>query len=531
MYQNNHFQNKPIIKLLFVICFSFLNCPAFSENISTNLSISNSETEDMAVSQQQGTQAQQENVLHSVWKISKPYPRNKGTAFAIGPNNPNNKMITNFHVISRVLGSGGSLEDIVLTQSGSSSQLKIQRVLKVSALYDLVLFETKETVSNYLELTDDFLGPKEELSIVGYPKGVLTTIQKTGNIFQTGSFSYFPVNTINLFGASGSPVLNTQGKVVGVAYGRRVNLLRFTKVINIQKFLSGQESTLCSPFPSPVKCFEQEMMNLMQMSEEGSAFAQYRLAYIYMEWGFYELVFESMLIKKSAEQGFAISQYLMAYMYEEGIGREINLELAFQWYKKAAEQDLAISQHVLANMYREGIGREINLELAFQWYKKAAEQDLAISQHVLADMYREGIAREINLELAFQWYKKAAEQGLDVAQHALADMYREGIGREINLELAFQWYKKAAEQDLDVAQHALADMYREGIGREINLELAFQWYKKAAEQGLDVAQHALADMYREGIGREINLELAFQWYKKAAEQGYAPAQDMVKLLE
>ena len=394
MYPNNASPNKPIIKFLFVFCFSFLNSLAFSEDISRKISAPNTETGYLTVSEQGGVQAKagpaaKESVHHSVWKIS--YSSFRGTAFAIAPN----QMITNFHVLSGQLEKGGSLKDIVLTQSVSSSQLQIQRVLKVSALYDIVLFETKETVSDYLKLDDDLLDTEEELSIIGYPSSVLTTIQKAGNLFQAGSFSSFPVNAVDFYGLSGSPVLNTQGEVVGLVYGVNSNLLLFTKISGIQKFLSGEESTLCSSSLLPVKCFEQEITNLRQMSEEGSAFVQ----------------------------------YMLAFMSRTGTGTEINLDLALKWYKKSAEQGFAPSQSDLAYMYREGIGTEVNSDLAFKWYKKSAEQGFAPSQSDLAYMYYN---RLFNSDLAFKWYKKSA-------------MYREGIGTEVNLDLASKWYKKSAE--------------------------------------------------------------------------------------
>ena len=456
MYQNNHLQNKPIIKFLFVLCFSFLICPAFSsEDISRKLSTPNTETGYLTVSKQEPAQAKRENALHSVWEIFN--SSSSGTAFAISPN----QMITNFQVLSRMLKNKGSLKDIFLTQSVSSSQLQIQRVLKVSALYDLVLFETKETVSNYLKLTDDFFDPEEELSVVGYPKGGLNTIWKTGNVFQTGSLSYFPVNIIDVGGLSGSPVLNTQAEVVGTAHSSIFNLLSFTKVSDIQKLLSGKESTLCFPFLFAITCFKEEIKNIRQMAEQGSIFAQYRLA----------------------------------NMYRQSFGTKVNLELAFYWFKKAAEQGFAPAQNNLANMYRQGFGTKVNLELAFYWVKKSAEQGFAPAQDDLANMYLADVGIEVNLELAFYWFKKAAEQGFAPAQNNLANMYRQGFGTKVNLELAFYWVKKSAELGFAPAQNGLAYMYATGVGREVNLKLAFYWVKKSAELGFAPAQHILANMY------------------------------------
>ena len=184
MYKNNYFQNKPIIKFLFVLCFSFLICPAFSEDYSKKISVPNTETGDMTVEER--AQAKRENTIYSVWDIST--PSFIGKAFAI----KSNQMIASFSLLPELLKDKGSLKDIFLTQSVSSSKLEIERILAVSALYGIVLFETKETVSNYLKLTDDdLLDPEEELSIVGYFDDALTTIKRTGTYFSAGGFFLF----------------------------------------------------------------------------------------------------------------------------------------------------------------------------------------------------------------------------------------------------------------------------------------------------------------------------------------------------
>ena len=434
MYQKNHSQKKPIIKFLFVLCFSFLNSPAFSQPEI------NSSTE--------------ESVLPSVWKISN--SSFAGTAFAIG----SNQMITSFHMLSNLLGKKGSLEKIVLTQSGSSSQIKIQRVIKVSALYDIVVFETKETVSNYLEFTKDslnpkdFFDPKEKLSIVGYPNGVLNILQQTGNIYQVDSFSYFPANEVGVGGASGSPVLNTQGEVVGVIHSTASNLFYFTKASDIQKILSEKELTPCSSL-SPVKCLQKEIKNLKKMAEQGSAFAQNMLAHIY-------------------EQGNGITK--------------INKELALEWYTKSAEQGFALSQTQLAVRYETGVGTEGNYDLALELLKKAAEQNLAIAKSNLAAMYMKdrGI-EEPNYDLAFELFKEAAEMGFAPAQYSLAVKYETGVGTEGNYDLALEWYEKSARMGFAPAQYLFAMIYY----RESNRELYFYWMKKAAEKGYEPAQKIL----------------------------------------
>ena len=354
-------KKKYFIKVLFAICFSFLICSAFSEPVSTDLSIPDSKTGNLknTADKQEEAQAEinsstKENTLHSVWEISNPYYH--GTAFAIGPN----QIIASFYTFSLLLKSGDFLKDTVLTQSGSSSQIQIKKVLILSAFYKVAVFETKETVSNYLKLTKDFLDdPKEELSVVGYLKGVLTTFQKTGNIVaHKDSLPYFPVNTTNFDVLKrGSPILNIQNEVVGVAQGGSPNMLKFTKVSDIQKLLSEKESASCSSL-SPVKCFEQEMRNLKKMSDQGNAWAQFEMSIAYM--GNNILIYGDMnasfkLRKKAAKQGLVFAQYGLGHMYLNGIGTDNNIKLAAKWYRKAAEQGLALTQSQEELVYKEGL--------------------------------------------------------------------------------------------------------------------------------------------------------------------------------
>ena len=451
MYQNNHSQKKYFIKFLFVflLCFSFLKGVQAEIRSST-----------------------EESAFHSVWKISNSFIR--GTAFAINPN----QIITNFHVLAGLLENEGSIEDIFLYQLGNSYPIKIRKVIKVSALLDLALLETKETVSNYLKFTNDFLDPKEKLFIVGYRKSLLTIVQKTENISQMDSLSYFPVNTVNFSGLSGSPVLNIKSEVVGVAYSGVPNLFYFTKVSDIQRFLSEKESTPCSSLP-PVKCLKQEIMNLKQMAEEGSALAQYQLGIIYRD---------------RAEKGSVIVQDELGVIRDGDSFVRVNLASSFYWMKKSADQGLTVAEMELAYKYSQGIGTAVNKALAFELLKKSAKRGYAPSQYRLAYMYEKGVetAAVVNKYLAFEWYKKSAEQGFAPAEYELAVMYRDGVGTVVNKYLALYLLKKSAEQGFAPAEYELAVMYRDGVGTVVNKYLALYLLKKSADQGYAPAQDDLA---------------------------------------
>ena len=362
-----------------------------------------------------------------------------GTAFPIGPN----LFVTNFHVLASIsdkilasISDNTSISDnkslvknIALQKKEDSYSLTIKKVVAVSALYDLVLFETEESVTNYLNISDSPIQPNEELLIPGYPRWDFKEIKKTGKADDggyDGGYHYtFPVNRSSLFGFSGSPVLNAKRQVVGVATLGSNNILSAVKSKYLKRLISEDMGLNCSNL-SLVICIEEEIKNL----------------------------------KKLAEQGDALAQYKLAFLYYDGSGIEKNLELAFVWMQKSAEQGNALFQYDLAMMYYKGEGIEKNLELAFYWYRESAKQGYAPAQHNLSLMYSKGEGVERNLELAFVWMQKSAEQGNAPAQYNLSLMYFNGEGVEKNLELAFHWMQESAKQNFFLAQQFLEEFYK-----------------------------------------------------------------------
>ena len=102
----------------------------------------------------------------------------RGTGFFISPK----LFITNFHILSTLLKYEENLNGIHLTQEGNPNTLSIKQVVAVSALYDLVLIETKETSQHYLTLSKTEVEADEDLFPAGYPAGIFTKMKKTGKI-------------------------------------------------------------------------------------------------------------------------------------------------------------------------------------------------------------------------------------------------------------------------------------------------------------------------------------------------------------
>ncbi len=337
----------------------------------------------------------------SVWKIRD--SRGSGTAFAIGPR----LFVTNFHIM-RPLLKGSSINNILLQQEGNPSRLKIHRILQVSALHDLALFETEESMGDHLSLAEGALDPDEELFVLGYPKGKFKKMRQTEKAEDRGYFYIVPVNHFYLSGASGSPLLNREGQAVGIlslAYG---NISIVTPAKRLTGLLAGNKNLNCSDFIDPLACMNEAIENLKRMAEQGNAYAQYRLALRY-----------------------------------ESRGGEQNLDKAFYWIKKSSEQGFKLAQNYLGGMYYTGRGTAKDLRKAFIWHEKSAKQGYAPAQSRLARMYFYGEGKKpADQQLAFKWMRKSAKKGYAVAQLALADMYYFGAGIEKNMERVFYWMEK-----------------------------------------------------------------------------------------
>ena len=383
----------------------------------------------------------------SVWKIHSPGVGD-GTGFFIEENH----FVTNFHVISPMLRGSGSLTNIALSQEGNTSVLKVKEILAVSAVYDLALLETEESVTNYLQLGENLPELNVNLSSIAYPDGVFAVINKTGDILYENDHLYiFPVDNSSLSGASGSPVLDERGHVIGVNFQSLFNLAYAIKINPLQELIKGNIGIKCiKSVSAAVRFFKKECIKK-----------------------------EKERLQKLAEEGYDLAQYQLADIY-----KELDIDKAVKWYKKAANQGYVLAQHNLGTIYANGERVERDLNEAIRWDEKAMEEQGFIpSQAALGFLY---LKMEKYPE-AFQLLKLPAEKGYVKSQALLADIYHSGDGIEKNLEKAFYWYQKAARQGYSHAQFILAGMYYLGEGVEKNIEKALYWARRAEEQEYPLA--------------------------------------------
>ena len=100
---------------------------------------------------------------------------------------------------------------------------------------------------------------------------------------------------------------------------------------------------------------------------------------------------------RAAIHGAESSQVLLAEMYLNGQGFEKNLAEALRWYKAAAEQEHPHALYMLYVMYSEGVGVEVNQQLAHAYLIRAAREGSEYAREELkkTEGHRQGPFREV----------------------------------------------------------------------------------------------------------------------------------------
>ena len=257
-----------------------------------------------------------------------------------------------------------------------------------------------------------------------------------------------------------------------------------------------------------------------------------------------------------AESGNALAMHDLGRMFTDGLGREIDLSAAQEWYAKALEAFLneeqsaeekqrPYLQYRIGKMFAAGLGTEHKVncsegaregglcrdyEKAAQWFSKAVGANHKYAQYSLAGLYYRGQGVEQDYEQALHLYNRSADQGNPYADYELAKMYRDGIGTgkdtaqaDAHFIRAFDgFFQLEVKSHDDKLQYRLGQMLHTGTGTEKDDDAAADYWERSAKLGNVNAQYALGKLWLEnGSG---DPEQAVAWITKAAEAGNAAAQ-------
>ena len=167
----------------------------------------------------------------------------------------------------------------------------------------------------------------------------------------------------------------------------------------------------------------------LKSAHEGNKFAQYSLANLYYYGNGVEKDLSQAFwwYRKSSEQGQPYASYAVAQMYSKGEYVAENKETAQRYYKAALSGFLELESkdqaddnlyYKLGSMFKNGLGTEIDIPKAIEYFEKSTEN--MWSTYQLGRLYLFGAEElEKDKEKAVEWLTKSANDGNEYVQNML----------------------------------------------------------------------------------------------------------------
>lgn len=205
---------------------------------------------------------------------------------------------------------------------------------------------------------------------------------------------------------------------------------------------------------------------------------------------------------------------------------------AINFYKKAATLGNVTAHTTLANAYIQGIGTQVNIDLAFEHYLKS---DFSLSDNLIKQMGNYFFSRHSNKQdytNARNCYEKMKSITDFHIFNNLGDIYFLGLGVEQDYDKALSWYKKINEQnysDIPNSLENIADTYFYKANEKFTY-----YYKKSLfiySKCLELYQELHVSSF-EHIGYiysvyEKKKDKSLEFYEKAIEKGSIDALEVI----
>src|SRR5256885_13879432 len=106
------------------------------------------------------------------------------------------------------------------------------------------------------------------------------------------------------------------------------------------------------------------------------------------------------MFERSAAKGNSSAQLQLGRCYQEGIGTNIDLDTAIEYYKKSDLKGNTSASCFLGIHFQQS-----DPEKGFEMFEKSARRENSVAEQHLADCYQSGKGVSINLNLAFEYYQ------------------------------------------------------------------------------------------------------------------------------
>lgn len=316
--------------------------------------------------------------------------------------------------------------------------------------------------------------------------------------------------------------------------------------------------------------YKQAFTWFLKSAQEGNKFAQYSLANLY----YYGNGVEKDLSQafhwymKSAEQGQPYAAYAIAQMYSKGEYVSQNKETAQRYYKAALSGFLKLESkdqaddslyYKLGAMYKKGLGTDIDMDKAIDYFKRSAEMNnkhglyeygkaLLLGEQIpkdnmkalellekaikleninakrfLALEYLSGEHLEQDIEKGLAMLTECADSGDTFACYKLGKIYFKGEIVLQHLERAEKYLLSA--EDNEFTQYALGKLYFQE--EKYDVQKAVDYFEKSADRN-NWSSYQLGRLYLFGADElEKDKEKAVEWLTKSANDGNEYAQNIL----
>ena len=319
--------------------------------------------------------------------------------------------------------------------------------------------------------------------------------------------------------------------------------------------------------------YEKAFEWFLKSAQEGNKFAQYSLANLYYYGNGVEKDLSQAFLwyRKSSEQGQPYAPYAVAQMYDKGEYVSQSEENVQRYYKNALSGFLELESkdqtddnlyYKLGSMFKKGLGTDIDMDKAIDYFKRSAEMNNTNAKRTLALEYILGKHLEQNIEKGLEMLTECADSGDTLSCYKLGKIYFKGEIVYKDLNMAEKYFLKASQKENRYALYSLGTLYLEK--EKYSLHKAVEYFDKAvqydeikpyaayslakimldnnpyhdSEKAVSILELAamenewasflLGRLYLYGTDDiQKDKEKALEWLKLSAEQGNEYAQNML----
>ena len=223
---------------------------------------------------------------------------------------------------------------------------------------------------------------------------------------------------------------------------------------------------------------------------EGNKFAQFSLANLYYYGNGTDQSYEQAYhwYTAASNQGQPYAAYAIAQMYANGEYVGNDESEAKRYYKQALAGFLKLEAddqaddnllYKIGRMFRLGLGTEVDVPKAVDYFKRAADLGNRNARRTMALEYISGENVEQDIDRGIDMLTELADCGDTMSAYKLGKIYLSGDMVFTDLDKAEKYLLQSANDDNEYAMYSLAKMYL--LDEKKDLVHAVKWLEKACQ--------------------------------------------------